>query len=332
MVAFSLAGEQRQRVLAVAQEVEAILGRSTVFYDDWYTHWIAGSDADLLLQRVYDEKTELVVVCVSGAYGAKPWTTPEHRAVRARFMRAGTAEDRLRVLPLRVGDGEVEGILFNEIMPDIRTKTPAEVAELIIGRLNLVRGYAADVESAIALAEPQPRIPASTAEHSPGARSASAQPPQGKIFLCYRRDDTQGFARSIYDRLADKYGQEQVFRDIDSTPAGVKFSTWIDSKVSECNVMIVLMGNMWSSVKDGAGLRRLDDPKDWVRQEVEVALSRDIPIVPVRVQGAVMPSVHELPPSIADLTSFQSAEVTDSRWAFDMEQLIRAIDGLIQAE
>ena len=93
-VAFSLAGEQRQLVLPIAQEVEAVLGRSTVFYDAWYEYWIAGSDADLLLQRLYGEMAELVVVCVSGAYGDKPWTRTEHRAVRARLMQAATVEDR----------------------------------------------------------------------------------------------------------------------------------------------------------------------------------------------------------------------------------------------
>ena len=145
-VAFSLAGEQRQLVLPVAQEVEAILGRSAVFYDDWYEYWIAGSDADLLLQKLYGEMAELVVVCVSGAYGDKPWTRTEHQAVRARRMQAATEEDRHRVFPVRVGDGEVEGVLFTEIVPDIRDRTPAETAELIVGRLKLVRGYACDVK------------------------------------------------------------------------------------------------------------------------------------------------------------------------------------------
>jgi hypothetical protein len=70
-VAFSLAGEQRQLVLPVAQEVESVLGQSTVFYDDWYEHWIAGSDSDVLLQRLYGELAELVVVCISDAYGNK---------------------------------------------------------------------------------------------------------------------------------------------------------------------------------------------------------------------------------------------------------------------
>jgi hypothetical protein len=149
-VAFSLAEEQRQLVLPVAQEVEAILGRSTVFYDDWYEHWIAGLDADLLLQKLYEKGTELVVVCVSGAYADKPWTRTEHRAVRARLMRAATMQDRHQIFPVRVGDGEVEGILFNEIVPDFRRKTAAEAAELIVARLSLVRAYAGDVEPVVA--------------------------------------------------------------------------------------------------------------------------------------------------------------------------------------
>ena len=149
-VAFSLAGEQRQLVLPIAQEVEAVLGRSTVFYDTWYEHWIAGGDADLLLQKLYGEMTELVVICVSGAYGDKPWPRTEHRTARARFMQAATAEDRHRIFPIRVGDGQVEGFLFNEIVPDLRDKTPAEAAELIVARLKLVRGYAGNVKPTVA--------------------------------------------------------------------------------------------------------------------------------------------------------------------------------------
>ena len=136
-------------MLPVAQEVEAVLGLSTVFYDDWYEYWIAGSDADLLLQKLYGDGAELVVICVSGAYGGKPWTRTEHRAVRARLMQAATAADRHRVFPVRVGDGEVEGVLVNEIVPDLRSKTPVEAAELIVARLNLVRGYAGDVEPTV---------------------------------------------------------------------------------------------------------------------------------------------------------------------------------------
>jgi hypothetical protein len=145
-VAFSLAGEQRQLVLAIAQEVEAILGYATVFYDEWYEHWIAGSDADLLVQKIYGEQAELVVLCVSESYGEKPWTRTEHRAIRARFMQTA---DRAQILPIRVGDGEVEGILLNEIVPDVRGRRSTDAAELIVARLNLVRAGNGVVQQAV---------------------------------------------------------------------------------------------------------------------------------------------------------------------------------------
>jgi hypothetical protein len=150
-VAFSLAGEQRQLVLPIAQEVEAILGRSTVFYDDWYEHWIAGSDADLLLQELYGKGAELIVVCVSGAYANKPWTLTEHRAVRARLMQAATTPaDRQRIFPIRVGDGEFRSVLPNEIVPDIRGRSAIEAAEMIVARLNLARSYPGDMKPVMA--------------------------------------------------------------------------------------------------------------------------------------------------------------------------------------
>jgi hypothetical protein len=121
-----------------------------VFYDAWYEHWIAGSDADLLLQKLYGEMAELLVMCVSGSYGNKPWTRTEHRAVRAQLMQAATAESRHRIVPVRVGDGEIDGVLPNEIVPDLRDKTPVEAAELIVARLNLARGYAHQVEPSTA--------------------------------------------------------------------------------------------------------------------------------------------------------------------------------------
>ncbi|NMO52310.1 TIR domain-containing protein [Actinoplanes sp. TBRC 11911] len=174
-VAFSLAGEQRQIVLAIAQEVEDILGRSAVFYDDWYAHWIAGQDSDLLLQSIYAQQADLVVVCVSEAYGDKPWTRTEHRAVRARLQQGGTARDRLGVLPIRVGDGEVEGVLFNQIVPDVRGMTPAEAAELIVARLNLARGTAGDVKPAVAQwPDDAPELHWPMADHS-AARAAFAR-------------------------------------------------------------------------------------------------------------------------------------------------------------
>jgi hypothetical protein len=142
LVAFSLAGEQREYVRAVAEAVEVHLGRGTVFLDEWFEHYLAGDDADLKLQDIYGRRCELAVVCISAQYGSKPWTKAEHRAIRARFMRcsqsANSAEQN-SILPIRTGAGDVEGILFNAIVPDVQNRSASDSAELVIARLNLVR-------------------------------------------------------------------------------------------------------------------------------------------------------------------------------------------------
>ena len=138
LVAFSLAGEQRDLVRPIAEAVEQELGASSVFYDEWFEYYIAGGDADLKLQEIYGERCVLAVVCVSERYGGKPWTRAEHAAIRARYMKAQEPRDQLGILPIRVGDGEVKGILFNTIVPDIRGKSPGEAAQLIIDRLRLI--------------------------------------------------------------------------------------------------------------------------------------------------------------------------------------------------
>lgn len=142
LVAFSFAGEQRALVHTIAAAVESRLGPGTVFYDDWFEHWLAGADADLKLQSVYGERCILAVVCVSARYGDKAWTQAEHRAIRARQMRADLSMrplDREAILPIRVGDGDVPGILFNAIVPDVRQRSSDESADLIIERLRLLR-------------------------------------------------------------------------------------------------------------------------------------------------------------------------------------------------
>jgi hypothetical protein len=142
LVAFSLAGEQRDLVRPVVEAVEQVLGSPNVFFDEWFEHYIAGGDADLKLQEIYGKRCALAVVCVSERYGGKPWTRAEHAAIRARYMRLQESldqRDQLCILPIRVGDGDVNGILFNTIVPDIRKRTPSEAAELIINRLRLIR-------------------------------------------------------------------------------------------------------------------------------------------------------------------------------------------------
>jgi TIR domain/LysM domain len=140
LVAFSYAGEQRELVFGVAQEVAQKLGEPNVFFAEWWEHYLAGGDADIKLQEIYD-KAAVVVVCVSQRYGDKAWTRAEHAAIRSRLMKAqaaGAEADKLGVLPVRVADGDVEGLPFNTIIPDIRQRTHREAAELVLDRLSLV--------------------------------------------------------------------------------------------------------------------------------------------------------------------------------------------------
>lgn len=181
LVAFSLAGEQRDLVRAIAEAVETQLGRDAVFFDEWFEHHLAGADADLKLQKIYGEQCDLAVVCVSKAYGDKPWTRAEHRAIRARQMRAEASSDRREqdsILPIRVGDGEVEGILVNAIVPDVRDRSADQIAELIVNRLRLLVPGLKTV-SAGSPAGPQwpttaPPLSWPMADHS-GAREALAE-------------------------------------------------------------------------------------------------------------------------------------------------------------
>ena len=141
LVAFSFAGQQRELVQSIAEAVENLLGRGTVFYDEWFEYYLAGSDADTRLQEIYGQKTELVVVSVSANYGGKPWTLAEHEAIRALHMQLRASEDKndaFRILPLRTGEGELKGILFNTICPDVRKKPLKDTVDLIINRLGLI--------------------------------------------------------------------------------------------------------------------------------------------------------------------------------------------------
>ena len=141
LVAFSFAGEQRELVRSIAEAVEEQLGWGTVFYDDWFEYYIAGSDADTLLQEIYGQKAELVILSVSGDLRWQAVTLAEHEAIRALHMQLRASEDEkdaFRILPLRTGEGDVKGILFNTICPDVRRRPVAQTAELIVNRLRLI--------------------------------------------------------------------------------------------------------------------------------------------------------------------------------------------------
>ena len=122
-----------------------------------------------------------------------------------------------------------------------------------------------------------------------------------KIFISYRRDDSADASGRLYDRLVAQFGEANVFKDVDNIPLGVDFRTVLTGAVGQCAAMLVVIGRQWLGATDEGGRPRLELPGDFVRIEIEEALARDIPVIPVLVQNASMPQEHELPPSLAPL-------------------------------
>jgi hypothetical protein len=147
-----------------------------------------------------------------------------------------------------------------------------------------------------------------------------------KIFVSYRRDDSAGHAGRLCDHLANHFGAERVFQDIDAINFGDDFLDTINRALSECDVLIVIIGKQWSAITDARGRRRLDNPEDVMRLELETALARGLRVIPVLVQGAAMPSSEELPPPLARLARRHAIEVSDSRFQYDAGRLVASIE------
>jgi hypothetical protein len=120
----------------------------------------------------------------------------------------------------------------------------------------------------------------------------------GGVFISYRRDDSAGFPGRIYDRLTKSLRHAHFFLDVDNIPAGLDFGDVLSDHVGRCDALIAVIGRGWLSSADAENRRRLDDPLDTVRIEIEAALGRGIRVIPVLVDGAEMPRLEELPESL----------------------------------
>jgi hypothetical protein len=154
----------------------------------------------------------------------------------------------------------------------------------------------------------------------------SLPPAPGRIFISYRRQETAYPAAWLFDRLAERYGFDQVFKDVDSIEMGDDFVEVITNAVGSTDVLLALIGDRWLTIADEHGKRRLDDPDDFVRLEIEAALARKVRVIPILVEGANMPRADELPPSLAALARRQALELSPSRFDFDTSRLLRVLD------
>jgi len=143
-----------------------------------------------------------------------------------------------------------------------------------------------------------------------------------RVFLSYRRQDTPGYAGRLYDGLVECLGPDGVFMDIDAIRPGTDFAEVIHEALAECDVLLALIGPSWSTSTDRDGHRRLDDPADFVRTELGAAFERRIPVIPVLVQAASMPSSGDLPQPLSGLARRQAFELSDRRWDADFGELV----------
>lgn len=146
-----------------------------------------------------------------------------------------------------------------------------------------------------------------------------------KIFISYRRGGVKARTYRMADALKLRFGAENVFLDIESIAAGARFADVIRESIRSSTVILIMIGPNWVNMKRG-DCRRLDDPEDNLRIEVETALKSRARVIPVLVNGAVMPERHELPAEIAELTELNAASLADSHWQYDVDRLIAQID------
>jgi len=158
--------------------------------------------------------------------------------------------------------------------------------------------------------------------------TVSASGPAG-IFISYRREDAAYPAGWLYDQLAAHFGEQRVFKDIDSIQLGDDFVEEINTAVGSCVAFLAVIGRRWLTVTSEDGKRRLDDSADFVRLEIEAALRREVRLIPVLVDHAVMPRVAELPPSLRPLRRRQALELRHDRFKSDISHLLEVLDVIV---
>src|SRR5262245_3337205 len=131
----------------------------------------------------------------------------------------------------------------------------------------------------------------------------------GSIFISYRREDSAGEAGRLAEHLARRFGDDRVFIDIDAIAPGADFVVALDRALTDTKVVLVMIGRQWLGITNAQGARRLDDPDDFVRREIETALQRGTSVIPVLVQNVVMPSATQLPGAISKLASRQAMSI-----------------------
>jgi len=147
-----------------------------------------------------------------------------------------------------------------------------------------------------------------------------------QIFISYRRDDEPGMATALYFQLEREFAPERIFMDVEGgIPPGRDFVKIINRQVAECDVMLVIVGRHWLSTADDGGNRRLDNPEDFVRLEIEPAMQLDKLVIPVLINKTDMPRAVELPESLKPFARCNAVRLTQERVRADMTGIVKAV-------
>jgi hypothetical protein len=120
-----------------------------------------------------------------------------------------------------------------------------------------------------------------------------------------------------------------VFIDVDSIELGVDYREVISNAVRRCDILLAVIGHQWVTTEDEDGARRLFEADDLVRLEIEAALNRDIRVIPVLVDGAAMPKVQDLPPSLTTLARRNGLQVRHETFRHDAQRLLQAVQKVL---
>jgi formylglycine-generating enzyme required for sulfatase activity len=153
----------------------------------------------------------------------------------------------------------------------------------------------------------------------------------GRIFINYRRGDDAGHSGRLFDRLQEVFAPEQLFMDVDNIEPGLDFVNVLKEQVAQCDVLIAVIGKSWIDARDEAGLRRLDNPTDFVRVEIESALAQDKRVIPVLVGDARLPRADELPEAMKPLATRNAVRLTHERFRADAQGLITALQRALKS-
>ncbi len=149
-----------------------------------------------------------------------------------------------------------------------------------------------------------------------------------RVCISYRRADSMAITGRIFDRLVSHFGADAIFMDIDDIPFGVDFREHIDTTIRGSDVLVAVVGATWLGPRDGAE-DRIRQPADPVAIEIHTALERQVPIVPVLVDGAAMPDESRLPETLAAFANLNAVDITSGRdFSIHVDRLIRAIETL----